>query len=131
MSFCNYNQAWVMGKISKIPTVRYSKFGEPTAHMYVSIKAPEHELLPYAGDPWRDSSLKEERVFVVCRDELAEKVQRELDGGDLILCKGSMSTVSWKDGHGKFHRDYALVAKTVSVVVKGAFNDACATDGKD
>ena len=130
MSFCNYNQAWVMGKILNIPTVRYSKYGEPTAHMYVSTKTPEPDALPYAGNPWSDRSLSEEWVFVVCHDELAEKVQRELDGGDLVVCNGSMSTVSWKDGHGKRHKDYALVAKSVSVVTKAAFNDGKELDNK-
>lgn len=121
MSSCNYNKAIIMGKIKTIPTVRYSQFGEPTAHMYVCTKAPDDDQLPFAGDPWRQSYLKDEWIFVVCRDDLADKVERELDGGDLVRCEGSMSTVKWKDGHGQYHRDYALVAESVDVVVKSAF----------
>ena len=54
-------------------------------------------------------------------DEPLGHTRHSIRVGDLVLCKGSMSTVSWKDGHGNFHKEYALVAKSVSVVAKSAF----------
>ena len=121
MSGFTYNRMWVLGKILEIPKVMYNQFGEPTAHLNICCKVITDDSLPYVGNPWDDESLKEEWVLVVCRGDLAEKVEKEFDGGDLVYCAGKLAKVEWVDGRKSFHRDIALNATLAVIAAKGAF----------
>lgn len=115
-----YNKATLVGRLGRVPEVRYTKDGKAIANLAIAT-----------SETWKDKNSGEKREKtewhrVVLFGNLAEIAKDHLSKGSQVLVEGPIRTNKWKDQEGQDRYTTEIHAETMKML---SSNKAAATSG--